>query len=89
MSLIYTVFVKQGRVYFCTLHIHRILDLLNSSFSELPELLEKIKNKAVLDAGYFIIDFNDKIIFSNQTGFASDHIKNKKILQEWNYIENY
>lgn len=89
MSLIHTVFVKRGRIYFCTLHIRRVMDLLNSSFSELPELLEKIKNKTVLDAGYFIIDFNDKIIFSNQTGFASDHIKNKKILQEWDYIENY
>ena len=89
MSLIYTVFVKHGKVYYCKLHIHRILNLLNTSFSELPELLENIKHTTELDGGYFIIDFNDKLIFSNQTGFASDHIKNKKILQEWNYIENY
>jgi len=81
--------VKDRKIYFCSLHRNRVLQLLDSSFDKLPLLLEKIKQKRVADAGYFIIDFDDHIIFSNQTGFASDHIKNKKIMQEWNYIENY
>jgi len=89
MSLICVLFVKNKKVYFCRLHRNRILELLNSSFSDLHGLLERIKLKRVLDAGYFVVDFNDRIIFSNQTGFASDHIKNKKIMEEWNYIENY
>jgi len=81
--------IKNSYVYFCSLHRNRVLGMLNNSFSELPLLLEKVRQKRILDAGYFLIDFNDQIIFSNQTGFASDHIKNKKILREWNFIENY
>jgi len=89
MSLINVLFIKNNHVYFCSLHRNRIKQLLETSFNNLPELLDRIKQKRILDGGYYIIDFNDKIIFSNQTCFASDHIKNKKILQEWNYIENY
>ena len=85
--MIVTVIRKGDQMYFCTLHKSRLLELMNNDFADLPSTLKSISTKRTHDDGYFIIDFDDKIIFSNQTGFSSDAVKNNKI-KKWNYIEN-
>ena len=88
MSVVNTVFVKGGSVYLCSLHKNRLVKLLKKECKDLPDLLGRIKHKRVNNDGYLLVDFDDKILFSNQTALEVASIDNERIQKEWNIIEN-
>lgn len=74
MSNVNLLIVKEEDVYFSSIHYRTLMHLFEKDFNSFFELL---KRKTYLDAGFVIIDFNNKIIINSQNSFDIYSIKNK------------
>jgi hypothetical protein len=71
------------------LHYRILMRLLNSRFKHIHNLKKQARNSKYLDGGYFVIDFNRKIMISCQNTFSLnslDEDAQKYISRGWEFV---
>jgi len=89
MSQVNVLVIKNKKFHQSQCSYRFFLNLINKDFKFLNKFLEQ-KAPYPMDSGYFLIDFDDKIILSNQTAFSSTHISQEirsKLKKEFEYYE--
>jgi len=68
MSIISTLIIKNNKILYHRAHYRKIIQIINNP----------LPNK-FLDAGYIILDFDNKTIINSQNAFKISHLNNKEI----------
>ena len=68
MSLVNALIIKNNKINFYRAHYNKIIQIINSP-----------KPNKFIDAGYIIIDFDNKTIINSQNAFSIKDINNKSI----------
>ena len=66
MSFVTLLLIKEGYVYVINCHYRTAQKIINNPHA----CLALFKRKYVLDAGYLIVDFDQKQVFSRQNAFS-------------------
>lgn len=64
MSNVNLVIIKDDKMYFIRDH-----------FNKIKKLAGRLKSKSFLDAGYIILDYNNKVILNSQSAFDVNELK--------------
>jgi len=90
MSEVHIIIIKKRKLYHTKAGFRFLLHLLNTNFTTIDKFISIIKRKFYIGSGYLLIDFDNKVILSNQSAFSSSHIKpeiRSKIKKEFEYYE--
>ena len=68
MSITHALIIKNNKISFHSAHYNKIIQIINTP-----------KPNKFLDAGYIIIDFDNKTIINAQNAFSINHLNNKEI----------
>ena len=79
MSNIHVIVIKNNKIDKYFINYKDAINLLNNK-----KIKNILPNQDYLDAGYLIIDHNQKIIIDNQFAFSKQSINNKK-LESWSW----
>jgi len=92
MSQINLIIIKNNQIYHHKCGFRFILNLINKDFKFLDKFLNLLNRKHYKEDGYFLIDFDDKLILSNQQMFSSNNISSEirqKLRTEFEYHEKF
>ena len=92
MSLINLIVVDKNKLYFAQMHYRYVLNLMKQNFKNIELIKHFVRQKYYLDAGYLLVDMNEKTVISNQDGFSISHLPKQSrqaLLKEWNYVDNF
>ncbi len=75
MSNVNLLIINNENVYFLSIHYKTLIWLLENDFNK---ILEVLKRKTYLDAGFIVLDNNQKLIINSQNAFDIYSIKQKR-----------
>ena len=78
MSFVRILAIKGNTLYQKECHLNQAIRFLDADEEKQIRQLRIINDKRWLDAGYVLIDLDQKIIAQNQSGFSLNHLSRQK-----------
>lgn len=89
MSFITLIIIQKTRIAVIQKHYRFVIEFFNTEFSDIDVYTQDRTYDPWLDAGYIIIDFNNRVIVNSQIAFTFSDLEEKiekKLQKKWEVI---
>lgn len=85
------IIIKDDKLYITKTNSHFLTAMINKRFRFIDKLLNIIRTRYYLDCGYYLLDFDNRLILSNQISFSSSNLseQGKNVLDDFDFREIY